>query len=395
METDNTSTDDELFFDSSEPDSRHNRRNKNNDGSSPEMANSGSPADSATATGRPPNDGSSNRRERACSSSNDAPTAANHQRQKRYSVQELVAALGNARNGDSLSTTSSCYQGDNSELERRVRDFLLAQRKRHEKYGAVRPWGIFGLYAHLDTVRIDLEWAEDAAWRRVHGEPYLNWADFDQAARRATPRPKWTLAVIAVCTIMLVVELAVNDWKIEPLSENPMLGPSRDTLIRVGARDTVKIVSDGQWFRLFTPLVLHAGLIHYCINMAAFWFIGGAVEQSHGLVAAVILFVVPGVGGNILSAIFLPRYISVGASGGIFGLIGACVADIGLNWNILFLRNNQETSQQVLRRNFVALLILVVEILVNIVRAVPHRLIFGCDIVCCILTNSRVHASVE
>jgi membrane associated rhomboid family serine protease len=335
METDNTSTDDELYFDSSEPDSRHNRRKNNDFSNSPEMANSRNPVNATTTTGRPPpsNDGSLNRRERACSSSssNDAPTANHHQqqqRQQRYSVQELVAALSNARNGDSLSTTS-CYSDENSELERRVRDFLLAQRKRHEKYGAVRPWGIFGLYAHLDTVRIDLEWAEDAAWRRHHGEPYLTWADFDQAARRATPRPKWTMAVIAVCTIMLVVELAVNDWKIEPLSENPMLGPSRDTLIRVGARDTVKIVVDGQWFRLFTPLVLHAGLIHYAINMAAFWFIGGAVEQSHGLVAAILLFAVPGVGGNILSAIFLPRYISVGASGGIFGLIGACVADIG------------------------------------------------------------------
>ena len=37
-----------------------------------------------------------------------------------------------------------------------------------------------------------------------------------------------------------------------------------------------------------------------------------------------------------MSAIFLPEYISVGASGGIFGLIGACVADICINWSLLF-----------------------------------------------------------
>jgi len=60
------------------------------------------------------------------------------------------------------------------------------------------------------------------------------------------------------------------------------------------------------------------------------------VEQCHGFAAAAILFIIPAVGGTILSAIFLPEYISVGASGGIFGLIGACIADICINWSLLF-----------------------------------------------------------
>ena len=34
-----------------------------------------------------------------------------------------------------------------------------------------RPWGILGLYDHLAAVRMDVEWAEDAAWRRANGEP--------------------------------------------------------------------------------------------------------------------------------------------------------------------------------------------------------------------------------
>ena len=70
--------------------------------------------------------------------------------------------------------------------------------------------------------------------------------------------------------------------------------------------------------------------------MTALWFIGKAVEQCHGFAAAAILFIIPAVGGTILSAIFLPEYISVGASGGIFGLIGACIADICINWSLLF-----------------------------------------------------------
>jgi membrane associated rhomboid family serine protease len=141
---------------------------------------------------------------------------------------------------------------------------------------------------------------------------------------------------------MMIVTFALNDWKIEPLSVNPLIGPSADVLIEAGARETSLIVNEGQWFRLISPLVLHAGVIHFVINMLALWFIGAAVEQSHGFASAAILFFIPAVGGNILSAIFLPQYISVGASGGIFGLIGGCLADVALNWNLLFIKGEHD-----------------------------------------------------
>lgn len=56
-------------------------------------------------------------------------------------------------------------------LARRIRDFQFAQDKRRRKYGDERPWGILGLYDHLASIRVDVEWAEDAAWRRANGEP--------------------------------------------------------------------------------------------------------------------------------------------------------------------------------------------------------------------------------
>lgn len=56
-------------------------------------------------------------------------------------------------------------------LARRIRDFQFAQEKRRKKYGNERPWGILGLYDHLAAIRVDVEWAEDAAWRRANGEP--------------------------------------------------------------------------------------------------------------------------------------------------------------------------------------------------------------------------------
>ncbi len=212
--------------------------------------------------------------------------------------------------------------------------------------------------------RIDLEWAEDAAWRRQHDEPYLSWADFENVRDKGFNRPFFTYFVLLFCTAMLIASIGVNGWKIEPLKVNPLIGPSAQTLIKLGARQTSLIVNEGEWYRLFTPMVLHAGVIHYIINMLALWFVGGAVEQSHGFTNATILFVVPAVGGNILSAIFLPQYISVGASGGIFGLIGACLADIFINWKLLFLKSEEDKRTRF--QHAVVLLWLLLDIIINL-----------------------------
>ena len=86
---------------------------------------------------------------------------------------------------------------------------------------------------------------------------------------------------------------------------------------------------------LFVSL-LDGGIVHFLLNCFAMFYIGRAVEQNHGFVNAAILFAMPAVGSTIISAIFLPEFISVGASGGIFGLIGACVAEIIKNRKLIF-----------------------------------------------------------
>jgi len=264
---------------------------------------------------------------------------------------------GSAASGQPLTISPS--------LERRLRDFRFAQGKRRERYGNERPWGILGLYDHLLGVRIDVEWSEDAAWRREHREPYLSWADFEDTRNSGFNRPWFTYFILVVCTGVLIASIGVNGWQIEPMSVNPMIGPSAETLIKMGAKQTTLIVDGGQWYRLFSPMVLHAGLIHYLLNMLALWFIGSAVEQAHGYLAAAIIFVISAVGGNILSAIFLPEYISVGASGGIFGLIGACLADITINWKLLFSKEVNKSDAGTRLRNFKVLLWLIFDILIN------------------------------
>jgi membrane associated rhomboid family serine protease len=249
-------------------------------------------------------------------------------------------------------------------LKRRLRDFNFAQKKRRELYGERQPWGIIGLYDHLSGIRTDIEWAEDAAWRREHGEPYLSWQDFENAKDSGLNQPFFTYIIMIVCTVCLIISIGMNGWKVEPLTVNPMIGPSAQTLIDVGAKKTSLLVNEGEWYRLFTPMFLHAGIIHFVLNMLALWFIGYAVEQNHGFLNVAILFIVPATGGTIISALFLPEYISVGASGGIFGLIGGCIADIIANWNLLF---SKELNQGESFKHVKVLIWLMLDILLNVI----------------------------
>lgn len=248
-------------------------------------------------------------------------------------------------------------------LARRLRDFQFAREKRRKKYGKSKLWGIIGLYDHLSGVKIDVAWAEDAAWRRKNKQPYITWADFEATKNEGLNRPFFTYIIVSVCTAMMVAAMYVNDWKFEPLSVNPMIGPSAETLLRLGAKDSYLIVVQQEVWRLVSPMVLHAGLIHYFLNMFALFFVGKAVEQIHGFFPAVVQFVVPAIGGIILSAIFLPEYITVGASGGIFGLIGACISDIIMNWGLLF---NEFVNERGARLSHAkVLIVLAVDIAVN------------------------------
>ena len=192
---------------------------------------------------------------------------------------------------------------------------------------------------------------------------YLSWADFDANKRKGINRPFFTYFLAFTCTIALIVSIALNGWVVEPLDVNPMIGPSAETLIRMGAKDTYLIVHENEAWRIISSCILHAGLVHYFVNTLALWFVGKAIEMSHGIVAAAILFIIPAIGGTILSAIFLPEYITVGASGGIFGLIGACLSDIIMNWKLLF--NDFVTENGKRHRHAMVVVFLIMDILLN------------------------------
>lgn len=81
-------------------------------------------------------------------------------------------------------------------------------------------------------------------------------------------------------------------------------------------------VHNGGWWRLITAAFLHANIIHIGFNMFALWVIGGPVEQYLGRVRFLSLYLVAGLAGSA-GALLQTPFITVGASGAIFGILGA------------------------------------------------------------------------
>jgi membrane associated rhomboid family serine protease len=127
-----------------------------------------------------------------------------------------------------------------------------------------------------------------------------------------------------------VVEIGVNGWKIESLQVNPLGGPGVDVLLQLGAKRTDLIVVEGEWYRLFTPIFLHSGVIHLLFNMVGLWNVGVATEREFGWIKTGIIFFVSGFFGVVMSAIFVPLAVGVGASGAIFGLCKCLVVALVL-----------------------------------------------------------------
>ncbi|CAK9009380.1 RHOMBOID-like protein 4 (AtRBL4), partial [Durusdinium trenchii] len=148
-----------------------------------------------------------------------------------------------------------------------------------------------------------------------------------------TGKPWVCRVILLVCTVMLIVEFALNDWKAEPLNVNPTFGPSTEVLLDLGAKRT-DLILDGDWYRLIAPIFLHAGVLHFLFNMYGLYSIGFPLEIQFGSLAVAYIFLLSGFMGVIMSAVFSPKIVGIGASGGIFGLFGSAWSELILNYSL-------------------------------------------------------------
>ena len=85
------------------------------------------------------------------------------------------------------------------------------------------------------------------------------------------------------------------------------------------------LVAHGDWYRLITAAFLHYGPIHLGLNMLALWWIGRPLEAYLGPVRYLMLYLVAGLAGSAGALIANPTAVTVGASGAIFGILGAAI----------------------------------------------------------------------
>jgi membrane associated rhomboid family serine protease len=149
---------------------------------------------------------------------------------------------------------------------------------------------------------------------------------------RGSTRPNAvTLTLIGINVAVVVLELAVgkggglNDFTNNSIFNHGFLyGP---------------FVARGDWWRLFTAMFLHANLLHIATNMYSLYFVGSILETVIGRWRFLLLYLASGLAGSAGALVWTPTQPTVGASGAIFGVLGALL--------VLERRGNIATGGQV------------------------------------------------
>ncbi|XP_002966069.2 RHOMBOID-like protein 2 [Selaginella moellendorffii] len=174
-------------------------------------------------------------------------------------------------------------------------------------------------------------------------------SSYEEMPPRAS-RISWLIPLFVVANVIVfIVTMYVNNCpknsfncrltflkrlSFESLRDNPLLGPSSETLKKMGALNSTLVVKKHQGWRLISCMWLHAGVLHLLANMICLLLIGIRLEREFGFVKIGLLYLLSGFGGSLLSALFIQDRISVGASGALFGLLGAMVSELITNWSI-------------------------------------------------------------
>ena len=110
------------------------------------------------------------------------------------------------------------------------------------------------------------------------------------------------------------------------------IGPSSDpgVLLRSGAMVRGRIDA-GEWWRLVSCVFVHVGTMHLAVNVIGLYFLGRIVEELFGTARTIAIFGGSGVAGAVASYLASPAGVSAGASGAIFGVLGAAFIELTLH----------------------------------------------------------------
>ena len=107
------------------------------------------------------------------------------------------------------------------------------------------------------------------------------------------------------------------------------------TLVRFGALFPPFVLEFNEYYRFITSIFIHIGIMHLFFNCYALYVFGTQIERVMGHTKYLIFFLLSGIGGNIVTYFFNFKSISAGASGSLFGILGAFVYLIQHHGNMI------------------------------------------------------------
>lgn len=126
---------------------------------------------------------------------------------------------------------------------------------------------------------------------------------------------------IIITPLIILICIAMFVFTIMYQGTGALANVTTETAVKLGANVMSKLQS-GELWRLFTYMFLHGSLMHILLNMYSLYVIGSQMETFIGKTKYLIVYILSGLTGGLLSSL-LSGNVSVGASGAIFGLLGA------------------------------------------------------------------------
>jgi membrane associated rhomboid family serine protease len=136
---------------------------------------------------------------------------------------------------------------------------------------------------------------------------------------RARGRPLAGSGRITVTKVLVAVNVGI--YLLAVASSSGGFNPSSEFIIDWGLFGPA--VADGEWWRLVTAAFLHASVIHLLFNMLMLWWFGQALEAAIGPARFIGVYAVSALAGSAGALLVSPEAFTVGASGAVFGILGA------------------------------------------------------------------------
>jgi membrane associated rhomboid family serine protease len=167
-------------------------------------------------------------------------------------------------------------------------------------------------------------------------------AEFAAQLLAVTPHAPVTPTIVALNVVMFVIACVMGAGL---FAEHP------DVLVRLGS-DYTPLTASGEWWRLLTNTFLHFGVLHLAFNMLALSTNGLLAERIFGSARFALIYLASALSGSVASFLWHPLVNGAGASGAIFGVLGALLAFF------LVSRGGVPASVLVVQRNAAAVFII-------------------------------------